>query len=324
MVTILGRDFETYDFDKIQGTCFGFVYVTKNNKSGKYYVGMHYTWNRNYLGSGTILKNAIKRDGKSSFTRYIIDTANSYEELVDLELHYITTAFGTDVSMSPMFYNLNNLSHKNGSNSWSYLTDEERATRVAKANKSRRATVSNRTAEERKALSDKLSAVAKQNYMDDPNLKQLVSEKTREAMTVEVRNRISESKLGVKPNFSDEHRKKLSDVGKTIGAENLERHRRAHGVWNKGHRLTDEHRAKLSNSKRVYYAVHLNDELILSDVGNVGGYQGIADTISTYFSGKKVGRNNVVTLIKTGEPYEAKVPSKQFMNGLRIIKKGTD
>lgn len=120
----------TLRFDDIKGTCAGFIYITVNNVNEKMYLGMHTGWSKTYLGSGRLLKQAIKKYGKDNFTRYIIDTATTPNELIDLEHHYITTVFGEDLTGNDCWYNLNNNKQRGGLNSWQWLTEEERASRV--------------------------------------------------------------------------------------------------------------------------------------------------------------------------------------------------
>lgn len=55
----------------------GFVYLTTNIVNGKIYVGQ-YTFkadkrlNANYLGSGTVMEQAIKKYGRENFKRRIL------------------------------------------------------------------------------------------------------------------------------------------------------------------------------------------------------------------------------------------------------------
>jgi len=67
---------------------YGFIYITTNLIDGKLYIGqkkfVKYKW-KNYLGSGTYLKNAIKKYGKENFHRDIVFIAFSKEELDDEE-----------------------------------------------------------------------------------------------------------------------------------------------------------------------------------------------------------------------------------------------
>lgn len=84
-----------------------FIYVTENLINGKLYIGQHTcAYNRQfsdgYLGSGTILKGAIKKYGKENFRRIIIDYADSPEELNKLEEKYVDE----EIMNSNEFYNL--------------------------------------------------------------------------------------------------------------------------------------------------------------------------------------------------------------------------
>lgn len=313
MVTILDKEFPTYNFDEIKDNCYGFIYVTVNNKNNKMYVGMHYRWEKSYLGSGVILKNAIKREGRSSFTRYIIDTADSYDALVDLEVYYITQAFGVNCTKHPLFYNITDKPYKQGSTSWGYLTQEQREARVTKFTKTLQKTLSSLSTEELAQRKQMYRDKANKAYKNDPELRKRVSEGTRKGMTPEVRKHLSEVKTGVKQSISEEERSRRAERMRAVGKMRT-------NPWNKGISTKELLGAKMSEGKRKYYTVYLNDRLLLEHVSNVGGYQEIANKISKVLDNKPIGKNNVSNLIATGKPYEAKVPHKQFMNGLRIVR----
>jgi hypothetical protein len=63
------------------------IYKITNLVNEKYYIGRHATKNINdsYMGSGVGIKNAIKKYGIEKFIKEIIATANSAEELWNLE-----------------------------------------------------------------------------------------------------------------------------------------------------------------------------------------------------------------------------------------------
>jgi group I intron endonuclease len=72
-----------------------YIYKTTNLKNGKFYVGMHSTYNLNdsYLGSGTVLRRSIRRNGIENFKiEYLeffdnrVDLANREKELVNEDL----------------------------------------------------------------------------------------------------------------------------------------------------------------------------------------------------------------------------------------------
>ena len=67
------------------------IYITTNLTNGKKYIGSHLTSNinDNYLGSGVILKKAIKKYGKSNFQREIIAQLDNIDNMKELEEYYI-------------------------------------------------------------------------------------------------------------------------------------------------------------------------------------------------------------------------------------------
>lgn len=81
-----------------------YFYIIINRVNNKYYYGIHSTHNLNdgYLGSGNAIKSAIKKYGKSVFTKYIISYHNSRLEALEKEATVVTT----DVINDPLCYNI--------------------------------------------------------------------------------------------------------------------------------------------------------------------------------------------------------------------------
>jgi len=70
---------------------YGFIYITTNQINGRKYIGqrkIRIQWEY-YLGSGVVLKQAIKKYGKENFSREIITIAYSKIELDKLEIEFI-------------------------------------------------------------------------------------------------------------------------------------------------------------------------------------------------------------------------------------------
>lgn len=65
------------------------IYKTTNLINGKYYIGKDARNLNYYLGSGKLLKKALKKYGKNNFVKEILEVCNSLEELEDREKYWI-------------------------------------------------------------------------------------------------------------------------------------------------------------------------------------------------------------------------------------------
>jgi hypothetical protein len=78
------------DMDKIY-----FVYKTTNLINNTIYIGVHETTNINdgYIGSGKLLKQAIKKYGKTNFKRDILEFCNSKHDAYEYEAKLVDSIF---------------------------------------------------------------------------------------------------------------------------------------------------------------------------------------------------------------------------------------
>ncbi|ADJ19441.1 homing endonuclease [Acinetobacter phage 133] len=76
---------------------FYFTYKTTNIKNGNFYVGVHKTSNLydNYLGSGKVLKTAIKKYGPENFHTEILKVHYNQEDMYKHEASIVTEEFLT-------------------------------------------------------------------------------------------------------------------------------------------------------------------------------------------------------------------------------------
>lgn len=67
------------------------IYVITNKLNGKIYIGKHWTDDvyDNYMGSGIVIKQAIKKYGKSNFTKEIIETTYNIKDSIEIEKYMI-------------------------------------------------------------------------------------------------------------------------------------------------------------------------------------------------------------------------------------------
>ena len=91
--------------EKTMESPYGFIYITTNMVNGKRYLGQKKFdahW-KNYLGSGTVFRSAVKKYGKENFSRNIVQICFSEEELNKAE--YDLTIF-LNVVEDSSWYNL--------------------------------------------------------------------------------------------------------------------------------------------------------------------------------------------------------------------------
>lgn len=67
-----------------------YIYKTTNIQNGKYYIGVTNGNNKWYKGSGTALKNAIKKYGGGSFNTVMLEEFNTEEEAFKKEAELVT------------------------------------------------------------------------------------------------------------------------------------------------------------------------------------------------------------------------------------------
>lgn len=66
-----------------------FIYKTTNIINQRIYVGKSKFNNAHYIGSGNLIKAAIKKYGKNNFTKEIIDNADTLKEINEKETYWI-------------------------------------------------------------------------------------------------------------------------------------------------------------------------------------------------------------------------------------------
>jgi len=90
------------------------IYKTTNIKTGKYYIGAHTTnkLDDGYLGSGAVLKKAIKKYGKKCFIRETIAECQTKDEMYLMEKKLLDKFLG-----DPLCYNIK----PGGVGGWDYV-----------------------------------------------------------------------------------------------------------------------------------------------------------------------------------------------------------
>lgn len=74
-----------------------YIYLIKNIRNGKWYLGKRTTANSfdftNYYGSGSLIKQAIEKEGRENFVKTVLAICNNKEELADKEYEFLQKYF---------------------------------------------------------------------------------------------------------------------------------------------------------------------------------------------------------------------------------------
>ena len=181
---------------------FNYIYKITNKINGKIYIGKHSTDNLNdgYMGSGVVLRQAIKKYGVENFTKDILEFCDKEVELNDLEKHYIDKYKSTDKSIG---YNLTSGGDGTlGFTSWlkgKHLSDEIKK-KLSEAKKGKHYI--------------KMSEAKKGRHLSDETKKKLSELGKGRHHSEESRRKMSE--LGKGRHHSEETKKKLSEAKKGI------------------------------------------------------------------------------------------------------------
>lgn len=112
------------DLDVAEKETYFYIYLTVNLITGKKYIGQRSCHCKisedTYLGSGEILKKAIKKYGKKHFSKRILEICYSKDELNQKEMQWIEFF---DAVNNPEFYNIT--SGGTGGNTYRFLSKDK-------------------------------------------------------------------------------------------------------------------------------------------------------------------------------------------------------
>jgi hypothetical protein len=179
----------------------GYIYITTNTINGKRYIGKHQSqeFDKKYLGSGKILKQAIKKYGIENFACFPLAWCWSLEELNQLEIDYIA-------HYRPE-YNIS--AGGDGGNMLMYASEEkkeERKKKISSSNKGKKSPMLGKTHTNDVCM--KISASLKGNKR---RLGKIHSEETRAKLS---KKNIGNKNPMYEKNHSEETRAKMSEARK--------------------------------------------------------------------------------------------------------------
>ena len=178
-----------------------YIYKTTNIVNNKIYIGKAENQKESYLGSGYILKKAIKKYGKSNFEKEILEHCTSRDMLNNREIYWIKAFNSTNPDIG---YNIT--SGGTGGNTFLYKNKDEMniiKEKISKAGKNK-----SFTEEHRKKLSE--SAAKRKGNKPNPHK----GKKIEDFMDIKeakiLRKRLSSKLKGKK--LTKEHKEKLKEA----------------------------------------------------------------------------------------------------------------
>ncbi|MBQ2395859.1 MAG: GIY-YIG nuclease family protein [Bacteroidales bacterium] len=182
-----------------------YIYLTKNIVNGKSYVGKHTyrgkdSFDKNYLGSGYLLKRAIKKYGKDNFIQEILEYTSSKEENAEREVFWIKELN----TLVPNGYNID----KGGTGGGVYLSSEN-------SKFIQLYTWENYTEEERNERIEKMK-----NGLKNPEVLKVISEKSKQWHSslndAEKAELIEKQKAGWTDEARHSHKEMMSNYNKSF------------------------------------------------------------------------------------------------------------
>jgi len=203
------------------------VYETRNIINNKIYVGVHKTENINdsYLGSGVILKKAIKKYGRDKFVRKLLNCFRTSDEAYKMEKHIVNGVFKDrkdtyNVSIGGIGENYCQIGENNGMFGKKHSKETIKKLSKLKIGKKR-------TDESKKKQSKSIQGENHWNYgkkhSDITNKKNSDSQKSEKSfkfgkpLSYETKNKISKANKGKKR--TSEQNKRNSDVHNKLTPE---------------------------------------------------------------------------------------------------------
>ncbi len=230
------------------------IYKTTNNINGKIYIGKSEKNDPNYLGSGKIIRQAIKRYGKENFTRKDIDIAFSKQELNEKEIYWVDFY---DARNPEIGYNIAPGGKGVGSGKDHHMYgkthSKEARAKISLANKGKILT---------QEQLDKMVEGAKKSWLI-PEYKEMMSNIRKEMWKdPEFKRKRSEysKKVWEDPEYKAKKVKIMKEIGATpefkakmaaisTGKTHTEESKRKISEARKGMKFSDEHRANISKAQ---------------------------------------------------------------------------
>ena len=230
------------------------IYKITNLINGKTYIGQHKykKLNDNYMGSGVLIKRAIKKHGIENFKKEILYSRIQYRETAD-DMERFSIA--KERKLGKAEYNLAD----GGEGLSGYKHSEEYKRKKSEQNKGE----------------------------NNPNYGKHHSEEARKKMSEARKKYVGENHPMYGKHHSEETKKKMSEDRKgKPGMKGEKNPMYGKPAWNKGGHLSDETKRKLAEANKVHFSDEMNKDLLILGFTDFHKKYGISH--GTYYRHKQV------------------------------------
>lgn len=221
---------------------YGYIYESKNKINGKKYIGQHKSnifENTKYIGSGIIIKTAIKKYGKENFEVRLLEECSSKKELNEKEKYWIK------------YFNADN------DNNYYNMTKGGDGNTDGIGWKGKHHT---KQAKEKIGLAHKNKKIAEEQIN---KYKNTISKRSEEQKKI-IKKHMSKAHIGyIMPN---EQKEKITNTLRE-GYKTGKYKATSHEAWNKGRKLTEEECKKQGDiiRGRIHITDGFNNKMIYPD-----------------------------------------------------------
>lgn len=221
------------------------IYKTINLVNGKFYIGQDTHNNPSYLGSGTILKQAIKKYGRKYFVKEILEQCSNQNELNEREKYWIQQTRALELG-----YNL-----AEGGFGVSNMSDEIKQ-KISKSKTGKKMS---------EATRQKMSVVSRGRKVSEETKRKLREINTGKKLSIEHRQKLREINTGKK--LSEEHKRKIGEKSKLY--RHSEESKQKIKLANTGKIRSQETKRKISDNSKNKKLSDRHKQILLSfAVGN--------------------------------------------------------
>jgi group I intron endonuclease len=208
------------------------IYKTINLVNGKFYIGQDSKNDSNYLGSGSLIKKAIKKYGRENFKKEILEYCKTNKELNNREIYWIEKLNAIEEG-----YNITT----GGEGTVGYKFTEEQKNKMSQSHKGKKLTNEHK---------ENIGIASKKRWSDLEYKENVKKAQKNGRSKLSIEDKILAESRRIETFNKNKHNYKFRN-----GQVNSIEHRLKISKSNTGKKMSEESRIKMKESKTLSYLV---------------------------------------------------------------------